>query len=133
MSANKFSSNPACPAGLRDRDISLVIPAAARLTPEDQSQNESDPKRSQDGLRRVFTNILLCVFLKRPDAFSGVSPRLFCLVACFSECLLGFTAVFARDSACGGSQIFSRFPSVGSAAFQFLLCARRRGRFFLCF
>src|SRR4029079_7545099 len=73
-SASRFSSKPACPAGLRSRELSLIISeTVSELTPEDQAEHKSDAERRKNGFRRIFTNVLLCVVLEGADAFPSIS------------------------------------------------------------
>src|SRR5215216_2828317 len=110
-SASRFSSNPACPAGLRDRELSFVISeTGSELTPENQAQYKSDSERGTNRLCRIFANVLLCVVLEGPGALPRIAP-----------CLFRLAAVFSGHSARCRFQILSRSARVFLAALQFVL------------
>src|SRR5438132_12271109 len=115
--ASRLLSRPACPAGLRDRMVSPAI-QCNRLTPENQAQYEPDSKRCHDCFGRIFTHVLLGIFLKGADTTSGVVPSVLSFVTCFIPGLLGFTTVFVRDGPGRRSQVFGGFARVGLAALQ---------------
>jgi len=78
----------------------------SELTPEDQPQHEPNSERCENRLCWIFTHVLLCVFLERPDAIPGIAPCLFCFAARLAQGLLCLAPVLLRESACGGFQIF---------------------------
>src|SRR5262249_4725674 len=101
-SPSRFSIKPACPAGLRALDLLLIISETFRsLTPENQTQYEANSERCENCFCRVFTHVLLCVFLERADAIPGVAPCLFCFAASLTPSLLCLPTVLFRESACG--------------------------------
>src|SRR5947207_7532598 len=101
-SPSALSSKPECPAGLRDRGLSLLISSAlSKLTPEDQTQHEPNSERREYCLCGIFTDVLLGIFLERPSAACGIAPCLFRFAARFAPSLLCLAAVFFRKSACG--------------------------------
>src|SRR4029077_4620460 len=97
------------------------FPALSKLTPEDQTQHESNSKRREYCLRWIFTDVFLGVFLECTGAARGVPPGLFRFVARIAPSLFRFSSVFIRKSACGGFQIFRCFTSMVLAALQFIL------------
>src|ERR1700751_441724 len=101
-SPSALSSKPECPAGLRDRGLSLLISAAlSKLAPEDQTQHEANSERCEYCFRWIFTDVPLGLFLERSQARPGLAPFLFRFAARFAPSLLRFSAVFFRESACG--------------------------------
>src|SRR5438876_412572 len=102
ISATAVSSKPECPAGLRDGRLSLLIfQALSKLTPEDQTQHEPNSERREYCFCWIFTDILLGIFLERPNAAPSIAPRLSCFAASFAPGLLRFSAVLFGESACG--------------------------------
>src|SRR5213596_1734462 len=100
-SPSTLSSKPECPAGLRDRGLSLIIfRSAFELTPEDQTQHEPNSERGKYRLCWIFTDVLLGVFLERASAACGIAPCLLRFAARFAPGLLCLAAVFFRKSAC---------------------------------
>ena len=71
------------------------------LTPEDQTQHESNSERREYCFCWIFTDVLLGIFLERTSAARGIAPRLFRFAACFAPGLLRLASVFFRKSACG--------------------------------
>src|ERR1041384_1821765 len=98
-SPSALSSKPACPAGLRDGGLSLLISAAlSTLTPEDQAEHEPNPKSREHCLSWILADILLGVFLKCSNAASAIAPGLFCFPARVTPGLLRFSPVFLGES-----------------------------------
>src|SRR5262249_19881457 len=85
----------------RPRALAAHFRELSALTPEDQTQHEPDSERREYRLCRIFTHILLCIFLECADATARISPRLFRFASRFTPGLLRFSAVFFRESACG--------------------------------
>src|SRR6266536_922986 len=77
------------------RPIADHLRMLSELTPEDQPQHEPNSERCENRLCWIFTHVLLCVLLERPDAIPGIAQGLLCLAP-----------VLLRESACGGFQIF---------------------------
>src|SRR5207244_7555859 len=73
----------------------------SELTPEDQTQHEPNAERREYRLGRIFTHVLLRVFLERADAASCVPPRLFRFTACLAPSLLCLSSVLVCERACG--------------------------------
>src|SRR3954470_22281551 len=96
-----LSSKPEWPAGLRDGKLPLLISGAFELTPEDQTQHESNSERREYCLCWIFTHVFLGVFLERTSAAGGIAPCLFCFAPCFAPSLLRFSAVLFGESTCG--------------------------------
>src|ERR1700720_2415733 len=101
--------------------------SAARLTPENQAQNKPDPKGRKNRLRWILADVLLGVVLKRSNAGPRIAPSLLGFAPGVIPSLLGLATVFPRDRASRVSQILRRFPRVGFAALEFVLCVRHRG------
>src|SRR5215475_15549453 len=100
ISPNALSSKPEWPAGLRDGRLPLLISGAFELTSENQTQHESNSERREYCFCWIFTDVLLGVFLERPDAARGIAPGLFRFAACIAPGLLGFSAVLFGESTC---------------------------------
>src|SRR5262249_30474213 len=83
------------------RALADHLRSGSELAPEDETQHEPNSKRCENRLCWIFTHVLFCVFLERPDAFPGVSPRLFCFAACLVPSLLCLAAVLFCESARG--------------------------------
>src|SRR5262249_10471376 len=101
ISPNALSSKPEWPAGLRDGKLPLLISGALELTSEDQTQYESNSEGSEYCFRWIFTDVLLGVFLERPNAAPGIAPGLFGFAARIAPGLLRFAAVLFGESTCG--------------------------------
>src|SRR6476619_7855154 len=95
------------------------FPALSKLTPEDQTQHESNSERREYCFCWIFTDVFLGVFLERTSAAGGIAPRLFCFAACIAPGLLRFSAVLFGESTCGCFHILSCFTSMSFAALQF--------------
>src|SRR5262245_8367171 len=96
-----LSSKPEWPAGLRDGKLPLLISGAFELTSEDQTQHESNSEGSEYRFCWIFTNVLLVVFLERPNAAPGIAPGLFRFAARIAPGLFRFSAVLFSESTCG--------------------------------
>src|SRR4029453_5720860 len=101
INPNALSSKPEWPAGLRDGKLPLLISGAFELTSEDQTQHESNSEGSEYCFCRIFTDVLLGVFLERPSAARGIAPGLFRFAARFAPDLVRFFAVLFGESTCG--------------------------------
>src|SRR6266403_1904072 len=101
-----MSRRIAGPGGLTDHST------AARLTSEDQAQDEPDSERCEDRLCRVFAHVLLRVLLKCADAIPRIAPGLFGLTAVLSR---HGTGRGLQIAGCG-SQILGSFACVGFTA-----------------
>ena len=77
------------------------FPALSKLTPEDQTQHEPDSERRKYCFCWIFTDVLLGVFLERPNAARGIAPGLFRFSARIAPGLLRFSAVLFSESTCG--------------------------------
>src|SRR5438874_6822399 len=118
-SETRLWSKPACPAGLRNR---IVSPAMRRdLATEDQAENEPDAERGENGLRRVFANVLLAVFLQSADTVPRIFPDLFGFILVFLSHRARGRFQILRHHAGGGPKILRGFADVGLAAFEFIL------------
>ena len=51
--------------------------ALSKLTPEDQTQHESNSERRKYCFCWIFPDVLLGVFLERPNAARSIAPGLF--------------------------------------------------------
>src|SRR5207245_10529155 len=103
------------------RALADHLRSGSELASEDQTQHEPNSERCENRLRWIFTHVLLCVFLKRPDAIPGIVPCMFCFAACLAQGLLCLAPVLLCESACGGYQIFLCSARVFLSAFQFVL------------
>ena len=83
------------------RALADHLRSGSELAPEDQTQYEPNSKRCENRFCWIFTHVLLCVFLKRPDPILGIPPCLFCFAACLTPSLLCLPTVLSRQSACG--------------------------------
>src|SRR6266403_4106525 len=83
------------------RALADHLRSGSELAPEDQTQHEPNSERCENRLCWIFTDVLFCVFLERPDAIRGIAPCLFCFAACLAPRLLCLAAVLLCESACG--------------------------------
>src|SRR4030095_13537241 len=77
------------------------FPALSKLAPEDQTQHESNSERREYCFCWIFTDVLLSVFLERPNAAPSITPSLFRFAAGLAPGLLRFSAVLVGESTCG--------------------------------
>src|SRR5262245_48704151 len=95
----------------RARSLAAHFRALSTLTPEDQTQHETNAECREYRFCRIFTNVLLRIVLERTSAAARISPRLFCFAARFAPGLLRLATVFLRESARCRFQILRCFPS----------------------
>ena len=77
------------------------FPALSKLTPKDQAQHESNSERREYCFCWIFTDVVLGVFLERPNAARGIAPGLLRFAARVAPRLLRFSAVLFGESTCG--------------------------------
>ena len=77
------------------------FPALSKLTPEDQTQHESNSERRKYCFCWIFPDVLLGVFLERPNAARSIAPGLFRFAARVAPGLPRFSAVLFGESTCG--------------------------------
>jgi hypothetical protein len=87
------------------------------LTAENQTEQETNPKRGKDRLRRVLANVLLAVVLETADTMDRVTLDLLPAGEIFIGCL-----------ACGRAEIFRRFVNVRPSTLCVFFGLRRNRR-----